>query len=370
MNDERIKGGKFSVSLRFVIIVLLVFVGLYLRFKMRMNHDFDGDESFILTFMKGSFMDLLRGIPKTEFCSYLSGDIYLIYPFFKLFGYNKWGLAIPHIIATLLGFYFLYRICEIYFRTNFGYIIAFSIFCFNNTLIKYALEVRTYAVLPTLALSVFYFTYQLINEYKTMSKAKKIGIGLFLILAIWFHVHGLVMIFLTFLYLLVTKRREPTFRLLLLDMLKFFSIVLMIALPLWCFSVFGPHNPPHVNPFLYFPNPLVNLMGFLKLVFCNLIGTKILYFLIVGLIIPFLARHESRYQQIGFFLILIVLPIELILLASVKNHYYFVQRHFIWVMPLFAFLLGWCWDSTVQHIRQISKVSNFTNDKLPIINHQ
>jgi len=43
-------------------------------------------------------------------------------------------------------------------------IIAFVIFACNKTLITHALEIRTYAVLPTLAMGSLYFLHQLIIE--------------------------------------------------------------------------------------------------------------------------------------------------------------------------------------------------------------
>ena len=47
------------------------------------------------------------------------GDYLLAYPFVQVFKDNKWGTAIPHIIATIFGFYFLYRIytsCYCYYH--------------------------------------------------------------------------------------------------------------------------------------------------------------------------------------------------------------------------------------------------------------
>jgi len=88
------------------------------------QHELWSDELHQLGMMEGSFLDLIKLLPVKEYCSYLSGDYYLIYPFFKIFSYNKWGLAIPHIIATIIGFYILYLICKKYFKSIWGYIVS------------------------------------------------------------------------------------------------------------------------------------------------------------------------------------------------------------------------------------------------------
>ena len=53
------------------------------------------------------------------------GDYLLTYPFIKIFGLHKWGLAIPHILLTIVGFYFLYKVCRYYCKSVWGYAIVF-----------------------------------------------------------------------------------------------------------------------------------------------------------------------------------------------------------------------------------------------------
>lgn len=330
--------------------------GICLRLMKLHRHTLWGDEYFQLEVMKGSFWDLLKALPKHEYCSYLSGDFYLTYPFFKLFSYNKWGLAIPHIISSIIGFYVLYLICKRYFKTVLGYLVAFSIMCFNATLIWHATEIRTYAVLPTLALSTFYLSGTLLNEYSVMSKKKKILIGAFFVFVIWFHLYGIFMPYLSMIFLLITKFKNPSFKFVLRRTLKFMGIVSAVALPFWIYCIFGPHvilGPEYnIDTFLYIPNPLHNLVGFLKGIFGNLIGNKKLYFLLIGLFYPFFISYRERYEQILFFFLLVFIPIAVIFLSDLIHYYYFIQRQFIWVMPYFAFFLGWTWDSLFEFIRQ------------------
>jgi len=131
-----------------------------------------------------------------------------------------------------------------------------------------------------------------------------------------------------------------------------FVPVLLITLPLWFFSMLGEQQDYGIarDAFQFIPNPLLDIMGFLKGVFCNLIGYKWFYPLFIGLIISLLLPHRERYKQVGFLIVIVVLPIQVLLISDVMNYYWFIQRQFIWIMPLFAFLLGWCWDSTIEYL--------------------
>lgn len=311
------------------------------------------DEDYQVARMHGSFMDMLRALPQTEYCPYLSGDYYLIYPFFKIFSFNKWGLAIPHIIATIVGFYLLYLICRRYFKTIWGYIITFTIVCFNSNLIIHATEIRAYAVFPTLALACLYLSLKLVDQNINMSLNKKWAIGTFFVLTIWFHVYGILILFCSLAFPLLTKIKDKNFKLIIKDLAKLLSVVFIVAMPLWLISVFGPHTVYNrYNTFQYIPSPFKNVVGFLKSVFGNLIGRKQLYFLLLGIILPFIVPYKKRFQQMVFLALAVIMPIGLILLSSLKNEHYFLQRYFVWVMPFFAFFLGWSWDSSIGYIRK------------------
>ncbi len=333
-----------------LFVVLICAYALYLRIMRFGSRDLWQDELRELAPMKASFINFLKAIPKWEHCSYLSGDHYLIYPFFKLAPNNKWVLTLPHLIATILGFYLLYLICKKYFKTLFGYLITFTIVCFNATLKWHALEIRPYAVLPTLALAAFYLTQNLIEQNTNMTAKKKWAIGIFFIFVLWFYVYGLLILALPLFYFLLDKIALKSFSI-LKDLTKFLLVVFCIAMPLWIFSVFGPHlSLPAVDPFQFTPNPLQNILGFLKAIFGNLVGYKKLYFLLAGIFFPFLFSYKDRLKQVGFLLIMVFLPLELIFFAAVFLKYWFVQRQFVWVMPLFAFYLGWSWDSTICYL--------------------
>ena len=348
-----------------LVTVAICIYALYLRLETLGQRNLWSDELYQLNLMKGSFINLLQLLGRFEHGGYLSGDYYLIYPFFKIFGYNKWGLAIPHFVATVLGFWLLYLICKRYLKTVWGYIITFSLVCFNATLICHATEIRRYAVLPTLALACFYLSLKLIDRKVTISIRDKIITGSVFVVTIWFHVYGILMVFLAVLFSLLikgilpaaysvfTKAKSESFDPIIRDILRISLIAVCIAAPLWLISVFGRHLslPPGVDTFKYIPNPVKDASGFLKAIFGNLVGYKPLYFLLIGGIFPFILPHKERFLQILFVIIMIFIPLAMIFLADLKTNYWFLQRQFIWLMPFFAFFLGWSWDSAIVYLK-------------------
>jgi len=102
-------------------------------------------------------------------------------------------MAIPHILVTILGFFLLYKICQRHFKTVLGFVVTFSIVCFNQYSIFHSFELRPYAVLPTLVLASCYLSDSFVSEYDRLSRNKKISIGLFYIFTIWFlSLHGCI----------------------------------------------------------------------------------------------------------------------------------------------------------------------------------
>ena len=146
---------------------------LYLRFVFLYRHVLGEDELFQLSYLQGTFLGLFKSIPGGGPGPFLSGDYFLVYPFFKIFSFNKWGLAIPHIIATIIGFYILYLICKKYL-SSLGTVIVFVVICFNETLIGHATEIRPYAVLPTLALAIFYLFQRIAGSGFNLSSSKRV----------------------------------------------------------------------------------------------------------------------------------------------------------------------------------------------------
>lgn len=344
----------FSENLIPISVSVICMIALYLRIKHLYHHDLWVDEKYYLLPLNGTFMYLLKALPANQPMAYLSGDVFIFYPFFKIFSYNKWGLAIPCIISTISGFYILYLICKRYFKSIWGYVITFSIVCFNATLIFHATEIRTYSMLPTLALAAFYVIQKIADSNFKLSTSKQIGATIFFVLVIWFHVYGIVMCAISLLFALLVKFKENDFKNSLKNALFFVGPILVFAMPLWLYCVLvAPMDVSSfgIDTFLFIPSPLKDFVGFSKGIFCNLIGYKILYFLALGMLFPFFIPYKNNKEQIFFLIIVVFLPLAMIFASDVLKNYWFLQRQFIWVMPLFAFFLGWTWDSLIVHVQ-------------------
>ena len=345
---------KFS---RPVVSLLISVWALYLRFDCLAKRDLWGDEIYQISRTVGPLKPFWQRISYGDFTCF-PGDYLLTYPFINFFGSNKWGLAIPHIIVTALGFFLLYLLCKRHFKTIVGYMVTFGIVCFNQHLIFHSFELRPYAVLPTLAIASCYLSDVLVCENVKMDFWKKFFIGLFFVATIWFHAFGIMIVFLPLAFFLFSRRKEESFGIIFRDVFKFSLTVLTISLPLWLWYVSGSasgtgkwdYSNTQTYPFTYVLNPLFGFWKFFdRVVLYNLIGYTPFYFLLGGLIFFIIIPFKEKLKKFAFFLILILLPIELILEASLISGYWFLIRQYIFVAPLFAFFLGWLWDSSIYY---------------------
>lgn len=325
--------------------------GIYLRFQVRVNSAYWEDERFQIDIVNRSFREFFDLLPKGDFCGYLNGDYFLIYPFVRIFGSAHWGIIIPHVLLTLVGYWVLYQICRLYLKTFWGFAITFLVFNFNANLILHALEVRPYAVLAVLGMTVFYCLDVLMRQKFKMTGNQKLVYGFIFVFTILFHPYGILIVFFNLAYFILAYSKDPCFKETIRRGIPFLAIVFLIAFPIWYDSIFGAHKSfgKHVvsDVFAFIPNPIVQPLGFLKGVFCNLVGHKANYLFCAGLILSLVLGHPDQRKHLSFLLLLVILPIEVIFLADINNQYWFVQRQFIWIMPLFALLLGWAWESCI-----------------------
>ncbi len=339
---------------RIILCTLLAFIGLFLRFKTLANRNIHQDEEYQFLLSSEQALNFLNIFSRNYYGDFscFPGDYILNYPFIRIFGLSKWGLAIPHILATVLGFYLLYLICSRYYKTTAGYLVAFSVVVFNSNLIYHSFEFRPYAVLPVMALATFYLTGTLFSKFDRLTNAQKILLTAFYIYLASFHVFAILFFVLSAAFFLADAR---SFKNVDKGLLTYVAGIFVVSSLIWLwysslnlglggkqdlFTLFD-----RMNVFEYIPNPLVNPVGFLKSIVGNLVGQKKLYPLLLGMVSLFLPRNRDRWQQWGFFLIFMVIGIQLIFLVCLLKNYWFLQRQFVWVMPLFAFFLGWCWDS-------------------------
>lgn len=346
-----------------IIAVFFTAYGMYLRFVCLANREFWIDEVSSLVRLQKPFRPFWQRFNYTDF-TFFPGEYIINWPFVFFFKTNKWGIAIPHILFTLLGFFLLYLICKRYFHSIFAWIATFALVAVHRDLIFHSFELRQYAVLPTLALAAFYFTEEIVSKHYSLSLVRKILIGFFSIFTIIYHVYGAIILFFTFVYFMLRESGKRSFGDIFKHNFRFMLAIVIMGLPLYLwYSIGSPQvykNSGYlVYTFEYIPNPIVDLFGFIKCNLCNLIGKKILYPLAVFLIFPFILPYRERLQQIGFLLVLITLPIMCVFYVNLSIRYHILQRQFTWAMPLFAFLIGWCLDSFIGFMRQKLGEKNF-----------
>jgi hypothetical protein len=335
------------------IVVVLVALGMFLRFQKLHDREFPlGDEKPQIDALQSPFGVMIhQSLRIVQF----PGDMLLVYPFYKLFGVERWALAFPHMALTLLGFYLLYRIGQRYFRTLVGYLITFLIVDFNQNLVFHAFEIRPYGVLVTLALGAFLAARAMV-EIESPSRSERIGFSLVLFITLLFHFYGGLMLFFAYGFHLLASRRKESLGSVLARNIKDYGLGFGVAAAVWSFFVFA-YDKSYLGIFGTFNFIPKGVLPIMKAVFGNLVGFKPFYFFLAGFLAwVFLPRRE-RWAQIMFFLLLVAAPVSAVLLLCVLTNYYFVQRLFVWVMPFFALLLGWQWDSLIHHLGERRKAA-------------
>ncbi len=354
----------FKKNSHIFVALFFTFLGLYIRFKKLANRELWNDEVFQLSLTAGHFKPIWQRFNSGDF-SCFPGEYLVNWPFVRFFGSNKWVINIPHYFATLLGFYFLYLICRKHLKTVWGFAIAFLIFCFNGGLVFHSFEFRPYAVLPTLSLASFYFSEIIVSEWRQLSTLKKFLIGAFFIFVIIYHAYGIMIVGLCLLYFIIFEADKRSYKEIIKELIPFLLSVGTLGLSLFIWYTLGTTweylQVGIRNTFDFFPNPLDDFARFFRQVFANLMAHKQYgqKHLALGIWASFLLPHKDRFRQIGFFLLMIVLPIELILVADAISGYWFLDRQFVWVMSLYAFFLGWCWDAIFIYLREKVKKSTW-----------
>lgn len=337
--------GKYSRS--YMAIIFSAW-GIYLRFLELAERDLWVDELASFRATEGALKPFWQNATYGSELISFPGQYLITWPFVRMFGLNKWGIMIPSVLSTLIGFYLLYLICQRYLKNSLSYGIVFALACFNHELIFHSFEFRPYSILPTLSLGVFYVADTIISQLDQFSLFKKFWAGVLLVFTTIYHAYGIIILFFIAGFLILRELSMRPAGEIFHKTWKFLGCVLLIAVPLFLWYAVGSKavkGMMWMDSFEFIPNPLVDLVGFLKAVFCNLTGHRYLYFLFGGVILSFLISHKERFVQIGFFAVLVVMPIQILLLIDLNKSYWFLQRQFIWVTPLFIFLVGWCWDS-------------------------
>lgn len=337
--------------LRPFLLTICTLYGLFLRYKSLNGRSWWVDEINQFNHTIGPFKPIWQRLPNGELTCF-PGDYLLTYPFVQLFGENKWGVAIPHILITITGFYCLYLICQRYIKSTLGAVIVFLLFSFNAELIFHAFELRPYAVLATLGLAIFYCTETIVSPIYTLSRIKKFFIGALFAVSILYHAYGILIVGFCFLYSFISQLLQHPFKTLLKRVFLFYLIIALVSLPLWIWYATYNFQPDITTSptFQFIPNPMLNPIGFLKSILGNLIGYRYFYPLLIAPLISLCLPNSLLRHQWIFLITLIILPIGLILNSDLSMHYWFLQRQFIWSIALFSFFIGWSMDIILKRI--------------------
>jgi len=336
-----------------LICLLLSLAGLYQRWVSLAGRELWNDEIYELSVVSGPFKNVFGHHLYGDF-SCFPGDYLITYPFIQLFGNHKVGIMIPHIILSIVGFVLLYALAKRYFRSAFAYAVTFALVAFNTNLVFHSFELRPYGAMAVLTLGAALSIDRLFAEFRSMAQFAKWLIALFLLFFVVFHVYGLIILFLLCLFQICyryprldIRSMSPALIKYLLTMMVFFGCIwIWYAAPNLKF--FGFQKLALVKPmpvFEWIPNPVMDLKGFLKAIVGNLIGCDYLKWTLLGFAAIAMPWNTNRFNQLGFLVVMVIVAIELVLLICLLNQYWFLQRQFAWVMPLFAFALGWLWDS-------------------------
>jgi len=324
---------------RLMIVCLIIIWAMFVRIDRRIKGELAGDERVQVEFMTWPVKAMIQN--QMGIIQY-PGDYLLIWPFYQIFGNNKMALAFPHLFLTGVGFVLLYFMCLRYFQTIWGYLVTFLVTGRNFNLIQHAGEIRPYPVLVTLGIAGFLVTRRLVKN-KNPSDFERLGVSVFIFITMTFHFYGAFILFFNYLFHLICSREDEKWGRVLARNLRHYWPALLLTLPLWAYLTFSSDKSyMKWNPYEYIPQGIV---PWLKGVFGNLIGHRKFYFLLAGFVLAMVIPHKNRWAQAVFFIAVILLPIGLIFWSCLNYHYWFIQRLFIWAMPLFAFLLGWQWDS-------------------------
>ncbi len=343
---------------RVFIALAISCYGLFLRMKALNGRELWNAESYQFDCIKGHFKPFWLHQNYGDLTTF-PGEYLLNYPVVHFFGRDKWALAFPHLLATILGFYLLFLLCRKYMRSWVGFAVAFLMFALNGELVSHALEFRPYAVLPVLALGSLYIAHWLTEDFQIMSLTAKWLTAISIFFMINYHAYGILIFTLPLMFVLVVK---------LIDLRgngfslpwRFLVLVLAVSLLVWLwyssYNNYGftknslPISP--VNSYEFIASPLVHPVSFLKAVVGNLVGDRRLYVLLAGCFFIFVLPRLQQFKQLAFLLILVVLPILMILYFDIRSRYWFLQRQFIWVTPFFILWIAWFWDMGYVFLRR------------------
>ena len=322
-------------------------IGIYWRMHTYALRPFWTDESEQISVLSGS----LRGI-----CRYLRnipggfpGDYILTWPFIYS-STNKWVMTVPHLAFMFLAFLFLFLICQAELLAVWSQFLVLGLFSANRNLIFHALEIRPYAVLPALALMIYWYG-RICFQNRTLALRHVIGWGLLLFLTLLFHSYGILMVASLLGYLLLFLRDDVIHQSRISRILISSTVGSLLALPLWLY--FSAPSANVNNNYDVFQFVGHSAKGLFSSIFGNLgdVGIRWAWlFPLFLIVVSFFFPDKHRSRRIGYFGLIILGPLALILLGDLRTHYWFLPRQFVWLIPFWAILAGQALESLLSFL--------------------
>jgi len=188
-----------------ILIILLVILGFFYRINgLNTNYSLWADEASTARFARGT---LETGFPEIVLTGYKSGSYfttsYLTAFSFSIFGQNEFAARFPAVIFGTFLIWLVYFLGKKIFNREIG-LGAAMLITFSYIQIAWSRQARGYSILEVFFLSTLYLFY-------LFSKTKKLIYGLFftlfLLLTIWTHPLGLIIIPIVFFYFLIRQNR-------------------------------------------------------------------------------------------------------------------------------------------------------------------
>lgn len=322
-------------------LVIIACLGLWLRYDTYNTRHPDNDDLYELQRITIEELDFKRVFDNKqlygdhtsfpgEFLLYyiplklLKKDIQIDMGNLTISGLTKkesWLLNVPKVIITVLGF-----LCLVWvWRNNVFGILGMMMYAFNFQLIYHALAFRPYGVLPELAI----FNFLLCSACFEKGKAWLwVPYSTLFFITCIYHAYGILIAGLPLLYCMIEGRhyKHPILPIMPVILVSFSCWVYYAS-----FNTFGwtPNAAQgQVDTFQY-----MSKTGFFNNLFLQLTGGG----LIMYALCPILLFRAFRFEQEDWLYlgILILLPLTLIFLVSIKSHAWILPRYFIWVIPFF-----------------------------------
>ncbi len=165
--------------------------------------------------------------------------------------------------------------------------------------------------------------------------------GLLVFVVLLYHLYGIFIVFCILTYHFFFSRSEATRKEVLSSLAPPTLFAGLLALPLWLlYSLpsFGRHWTYDV--FLFSGHTVKAMVGFLFGTMGDM--TFHLLWVVPFLVVLFGLLIWDRFwmSRMAFLAILILFPVGFVFISDYRGHYWFLPRHFIWVMPLWGILTG------------------------------